>query len=400
MTTASFHQTTGLSIHAFQPNIVLTEATENSVIYTPEGFHFANLTDVIASYSHIRVAVGGFWEAKVTMLGPQLSLERWLQQGLGKHIVTKDEGANVVWAGYVDRVTVNAAGLSVVVGGLRDMANRASVIYSTTDTSVDPPQVGIRDETAISEDADSQRLYGILMKVLSTGGVTAAAAQQIRDVYLAERAQPAMTKQLDLSGTSGQQSITLDCLGYHARLSYIYRSTTTGLQNASAKLAAVLDADVNALFASANANITTNTEQVKAFETRNETAWAHIKDIVSRGDTNDDRQLFDVGPGRLVTYEPAPTEVEYHQYITGESQQVTTVLGAPVKPWQVEPGKWLRFPDLLAGHTFPTALRDQPRSMFIERAIYTAPYGLQLEGGPMDRIPQVIASQGLSGIGG
>ncbi len=400
MTTASFHQTTGLSINVFQPTIVLTEATENGAVYIPEGGHFANLTNDLSAYSHILTAVGGFWEAKITMLGPQLTLERWLQQGLGKHIVAKDEGANTVWEGYVDKVTINAAGLSTVVGGLRDMANRASVIYSTTDMSVDPPQVGIRDETPISEDADSQRRYGILMQVLSTGGVTATAALQIRDMYVAERSKPAMTKQLDLSGTSGQQSITLDCLGYHAWLSYIFRSTTTGEQNASAKLAAVLDADVNALFSSANASIATNTEQIKAFETRNETAWAHVKDIVGRGDASDDRQLFGIGPGRFVTYGPAPTEVEYHQYITGESQQVTTVNGAAVKPWQVRPGKWLRFPDLLAGHTFPTDLRDSPRSMFIERAIYTAPYGLQLEGGPTDRIPQLIAGMGLSGIGG
>ncbi len=123
-------------------------------------------------------------------------------------------------------------------------------------------------------------------------------------------------------------------------------------------------------------------------------------DIVGRGDTNDARQLFDVGPGRHVTYGPIPTEIEYHQYITGESQQVTTVNGAPLKPWQVKPGKWLRFPDLLAGYTFPVDLRDSPRSMFLERVIYTAPYGLQLQGGPTDRMPQVIAGLGLSGIGG
>jgi hypothetical protein len=400
VTTPTIFQQTGLSINTFVPVIALTESTENSAVYTPEGAAFERLTDVISAYSHSRTAVGGFWDATITMQGPQLTLERWLQQGLGKHIVVVDYAGETVWEGYVDKVTVNAAGLSIVVGGLRDMANRASVIYSTTDMTTDPPQVGIRDETAISEDAASQRRYGILTKVLSTGGVTAAAALQIRDMYLAERAAPAMTKQLDLTGTSGQQSITLDCLGYHAWLSYIYRSTTTGLQNASAKLAAVLDADINALFASTNADITTNAEQVKAFETRNETAWAHVKDIVGRGDTSDDRQLFDVGPGRFVKYGPAPTEVEYHQYITSESQQVTTVNGAPVRPWQVKPGKWLRFPDLLAGHTFPTDLRDNPRSMFIERAIYTAPYGLQLHGGPMDRMPQLIASLGLSGIGG
>jgi hypothetical protein len=109
------------------------------------------------------------------------------------------------------------------------------------------------------------------------------------------------------------------------------------------------------------------------------------------------RWLFGIYADRKAYYESVPTTFNY-RYNTAEG-----LLGfydrGRINPWNVLPGKWLFFSDYSAGFgSYGTPNRSDLRSLFIEQADYTAPFGLQLTGGRTDRFPQKLARAGLGGL--
>ncbi len=142
-----------------------------------------------------------------------------------------------------------------------------------------------------------------------------------------------------------------------------------------------------------------NTVQVTSFEDGLSLAWSIIKEIVARGDALHNRWLFGVYGDLAGRYEAAPTEVEYVQRLSDPKVRVETPSGSEVYPWNVLPGKWLQFPDFLIGKAQPADLREDPRMMFVEGVTYRAPYGLELRGGDVDRLSQILGQMGLAGAG-
>ena len=163
-----------------------------------------------------------------------------------------------------------------------NIGNKVALVYSTVDTSVTPPAVGVRKKTAYANDTASQGRYGIIEKVLSSGGSTDANATNIRDTYIAENAE-AETTIINLSNNQGAD--------------------------------------------------------------------------------------------------------------------IYTPFGEIVRPWDVLPARWAHIPDFMIGRISDTAMRDDPRYMFIESLTYTAPYGLTLTGAKISKLPQVLGQLGLMGIG-
>ena len=400
MTTPSLYETVGLSVNFWQPTVAFTSGSSNTVTVTPKGSHQLELTDSYTALSFVKKAVGGYWSARIDTTDDRLAMEWWLQNGVGMYVEIADPGANVVWAGFVNGLSLNLAGLAITKGPLLDAGNRVVISYSPVDTVPEEPTLGTRTNTTVGENDDSQRKYGILYAYLSTGGITDAEADQLRDLFLSENANPKLSRTADLSGTAGDSIVSLDCAGYVQMFSqWPYNQTaTTGLINLSAKIEDVLDADPNSIFSAANSNVTANTIQVVAWETKDRDAWAVLRGLVDLGDTALNRYTFKVGANQLVTYAAAPSVIEYHQYLTDPRQEVTTVSGGRIRPWDVEPGKWVLNPDLLIGSLPATNLRDDPRAMYVDQTTFTAPWGIALQGGDADRIEQVIARLGLDGV--
>ena len=175
---------------------------------------------------------------------PMIEIEAWLQDGLNRHVEVYDETETEIFEGFVDEIGVAHAGLTLRLGPVLDVVNAARLRYSTVDTSTSPPTMGVTETTALAQDTASQARYGLLYKTLSTGGSTAAAADQVRDAYLAERAKAG--SQVSYSGGGGDLlNLDVTVVGYGRRLTFAYRSTTTGLQNLSAKITAILNAQEN-----------------------------------------------------------------------------------------------------------------------------------------------------------
>lgn len=350
----------------------------------------------VESWQHEIRAMGGYWSAQATQADNLRRAEEWLADGLGRHVEVHDDALNQIWEGFVNSVSIDVGGLNVTRGPLLNVANKVKLVYSTGD-NVDGGYGG-RASTAYVEDATSQAKYGIIHKILSSGGVSTANAEQLRDTYLAQYKEPETTSRFNLSGQSDVR-LTIDLLGYvHWQIVYPFTSSTTGDGNLSTRLTAIINDDPNNLFSSANADIATNTLQVSQWEDDDPMAWDAIKSLVAMGDSNESRFLYGVYNARRAVYEAAPTTYTYRREIAS-SGDVETIVGGTVKPWAVRPGKWIIFPDFLIGRSQPTDLRQDPRAMFIERVVFSMPRGLQLDGSKVSTIEQKIARLGLMGIG-
>jgi hypothetical protein len=358
------------------------------------------LSAQVHQYQHTIEAVGGYWSAQFTIRGNRHLIDDWLQDGLGRHVEVFDHSLTKIWEGFVDKVSANYGSLAVVRGPLLDVANRVNLAYSAIEYNEDnEPIVGTRVFTGNANDTDSQALWGIIPKVLSSGGVTADGADDIRAAYLEAHRLPATDKSWR-TDVAGETSVTVDCLGYVHWLNWPYENTTGGDGNASAKIADVLGDTPNvAWLVFGTDHVDENLLQVPLWEDERTLAWSVVKDTVARGGTTNERWLFGVYANREAFYHAAPTVVEYQQRLSQPKPIVEHVESGEVYPWNVLPGKWIMFPDFLIGQAAEVDLKDDPRAMFIERVTYRAPMSLELGGGTVDTLDSVIAQLGLSGVG-
>lgn len=405
MTTPSHERAMRPTIAVWQPTIAWTDggAGVNSVVWAPEGQFAETLTKQIESYKHVLRALGGYWEARFRINAGREQIERWLEERLGWHIEVYDEAQQTIFEGFVNRIDAVIGGFAVARGPLAcQSANKASVVYSTVDTTTTPPTFGLRATTAITEDDPQQRQYGIIERVLSAGGCAAVEADQVRDTWLSENARPRTTKRWS-NIPSGRTSLTVTVFGYVRLMNcYIYEHLTSGTELLTVKLERVLDQDPNNLLASANSSIVSAfSVTVKQYDVQMRTAWAVVKDLVARGDTNDDRYIFGVWANRRAVYAIAPDVVEYHVRMSDVAQRIETLIGVQVFPWAVLPGKWALVTDFLVARAPPIAdPREDPRALFIEQVTYTMPWTFALQCGRVDRTDQMLAEMGLSGLGG
>ena len=236
-------------------------------------------------------------------------------------------------------------------------------------------------------------------RILTVGNATETDTEAVRDTYLEEHKLPKTSKSWQ-NDAAGDVSATVECFGYAHWLNWAYNSDTTGEDDADDKIIAVLgDTPNSAWLTYGTDHMDTNTVQVKTYEEDDNLAWNVIKGVVARGGTSQERWIFGIYNDQEAYYEAAPTTLEYQQRLADPKVRVETVGGAEVYPWNVEAGKWLLFPDFLIGRTQPSALREDPRALFIEEVTYNAPWGLSINGGDVDTLPQLLAQYGLSGVG-
>jgi hypothetical protein len=358
----------------------------------------AEFSDHVASYEHEILANGGYWSARLSVNDTRLDMEDWYERGLGRRIVAYSPDGVVIWDGIVNSVKLSLGGLSKTIGPVLGIANKVRLIFSfIADGGLD---IGLRATTDWGENTASQSRYGIMEKILSSGGSTSANADDIRDLYLAENARPGRSEELTLGG--GSQRLDLECVGLAQYLqSFVYNSTTEGSQNLSAKISAVLGADPNDFIAQDFSLINANTLQVPSHDNENRVAWNIIKELVSRGDASNNRWLFGIYGDRMARYAQVVDEVAYLQTLSDPGQRVFNPGGSVIEPWYILPGRWLRVLDFMTGRIADTTdLRDDPQYMFIESVNFRAPQSVVLRGGRVSRLEQKLAGLGLSGIGG
>ena len=396
-TTPSHFQTLGFSLHLWRPQITITEVAGsiNTIDYNAHGSLIGTYQASVQSYSHSIAAMGGFQSAEFSLLLDQDDFEYWYGNGVGLHVEVFGVEGLQIWEGRVNSVSFNIGGLSAVRGPLLNVINTAYITYTPRTYIVvewreTPPR-----QLGPSEDADSQRRYGLCIARLAGGEMKEASAQYYLDAYLAELKHLGATKQLDLSGGGSEPTATFSCRGYYAWLNYPYSCNDPGGNlNVSDKIGLTLLADPNGFFSTAS--IEENTLQVET-PCSSTDAWTFISDLTALGDVNANRYIFGIYSNQVADYRQIPDSVYYFQHMTDGASGLIGFDQRPIYPWNVRPGFWLRMASFDAGMEPVADVRADPRCMFIENITYTAPYDLKLQGGRSDKLSQFMARFGLAG---
>jgi hypothetical protein len=387
--TESFFEQSGVSVSYHEPLVL-------------GGGFLGTLQDQLDSYRHESRATGGYYSARIRVKERQDVIEDWLQAGLGRHIVVNNEALDVSFVGFLNTINANLGPLTYKLGPLTDVGNRVRVVYSTVDNSVTPPVVGVRTTTADADDTDSQALYGIIEKVLSTGGSTATEAEQNRDTWLARNSYPPTSRDANV-GRGAEPSMTLEILGYwHWLRLFTFSDTNSGTRQIDERIGDVLDAEPNGnIFSASRAKVADNTFAITRYDDDQKSGETILKSLVALGDTNDNRYNIGFYEDQIIVYEQAPLDYEYKLRL-GDNLGVVDVLDSEVKPWDIRPGKWIFFPDFLTGRNLPatpTDLNRDPRVGYIETVQFNAPNDLRVNGVKLSELDQMLAKQGLAGIG-
>ena len=393
MTTPSFYQQTGLSITINEPLL----AANRSASWN------ARLTDQLDTFRMEKRRVGGYWSASAQITHRQDAIEDWIERGLGRHVQVQDEALVTVWEGFVNRIEATLGKLTFTLGPLMNIANRVQCVYSTVDNTTTPPTMGVRARTAAYNDADSQAAHGIVQRILSTGGSTATEAAQNAQTYLAEHAWPATGRRSTLMGGAAA-SMTIEMLGYWAWLgAYVYnQAVLSGAVDASVKLQAVLAASLNAgLFSTDYSRLTANAVQISQWENDDRTAEDLVKALNALGTATYATTNIGFYNNRQIIYEPAPTTIRYVQRVTS-NDLLTDLIGGQMRPWNVMPGEWIYYADFLVGRLPPATgavIQRDPRCGLIEVVTLDNLYGLDVNGVHVGTLDQMLARQGLAGVG-
>ena len=348
----------------------------------------------ITSYSHDLSANGGFDKMSVAIADDRLSLDEWIEQGVGRHIEIYNQANTLVWEGFINIVSGSIGGHKVSIGPLMDVGNRVSVAYAPVDTDTSPPTVGATTITTVADNDVSQARYGIIEKVVSAGRLTDDEAEFVRDTYLKESAFPATESELSIGG-SEQPSITLECLGYWYWLNnYVYNDTDSGTIQIDERIPEIINADPNSFYSTPV--IDTNNSLVIEESDEDKMAMAHIKELLAIGGASDQRYTLGFYEDRRAYYREIPSTVAYKTALSDQGQRILTYEGALVYPWDVRPAQWIFISDALIGrHTDVDDLYEDPRYMFIESISYSSPWGIRLSGSRVSTFEQIMAKFGL-----
>lgn len=356
---------------------------------------------MVTSYTHTIAAFGGFESAEIVVNMSRQQTEEFFNEGLGTDIRVYDETLSLVWEGFVNEIEIVYGPLTKTRGPLTSVGNRVYAVYAPIDATTAPPTIGARTITVAADNTFSQDKYGIWEKVLSVGQRLAAEATNERDTYLKEHANPETSENLALgSGGTNMPKITLRCKGYYYWFdAYVYDYTATQASvTIYDKLLAVVVADTNAIISTDYTGMDANATLVNEYENDDMMGLSLIKSLVALGDASYNRHLFGVYENRRVIYAAAPTAAEYRLRLGDSFQGLQTITGAPVAPWQARPGRWIYFSDFMTGKSYSTDLRQNPQFLFAESVTYTAPWGLQISGGKIYRLDQILAQRSLEGI--
>lgn len=354
-------------------------------------------TQEVINYDHSILAVGGFWDAKVTLHIPLLEVDKWLQNGLGRSLTVKGKAATTVWEGIVNQITVSLGGYRVSVGPYLEINNSIRLVY-TSNLTLGSDTVSLRTVTTALDDIVSQAKYGILQGVYSAGNLESGSVTPLQQSLLNRYASPPQSEDLTLPGDvlKTMLDVDIECIGFiHLLQKYQYAEAAVGADDLSTVLEAVIDANPNALFLK---SITSNTLQVPTYSADDTEAWSLIKKLVLLGDSSYNRYLFGVYEDRRIVYAPVTDEVFYIRPLREGASTIQDARGSLVSPWRIRPGKYIQIADYVPGKPLGTDLNKDLNVLFAETVQFRAPNSVIINGSHHFKIERRLAQLGTGGI--
>lgn len=308
-----------------------------------------------------------------------VELANWL---IGKEMFTYVD-TSIIWSGIVNSISFVLGSENIEVGPYLDISNKILVKYTDYLT-------GVPNVTTYANNTDSQNQYGVLVKILNGGSISATNANKIRDKYLLENAYPRINKSIS---TGGSLSFSINCIGhYHLLGTYNYNDSSTDSGNLSTKIQSVVAAQPNSIFSTDYTNIETNTLSVSFNEYSDRMAIEIIKELVSLGDdTTDNKSVFGVY-NRIPYYRTIDYNTKYYLDISSKQQNISSPNGYALRPWEIKPGYFMEF---IGDRQF--SINNQTKS-FIDSVTYTYPYSFQIQSGDSGTLSQQLAKLGIGGL--
>lgn len=357
----------------------------------------------IQNWRHTISAFGGFDTATFDIVDTQPVIDDWVSNGLGRPIIAYDDSLVSMWEGFIDSIVVNQGGLSVTYGPISDIANQVFAIYSGVDTSVYPPQIGVRKKTPTFSDTTSQSLWGIWPEILSLAGVTDSNSDLLVLMYLKEHGNPETSS--NFSFGKGNVSITVNCVGWYKTLVYPYNYTVdsgTATVDISTRIQQILTAQLNPWISSDYSQISPNTVPVFQYQNDDQLAIEQLRGYAAVGDIDSNRWLLGIYENRRAIYEMGSNKIDYEIKLNSSEQVILDPGGTVIPPWRVRPGKHVFFSDFSPGLGIPdiTNLQRDPRILEIEQVQFDirVPFSAQLTGGHTSMYEQKSARLGLRGM--
>lgn len=352
------------------------------------------------SWKHTISAFGGFDTASFDIIDTQAVLDDWVQNGLFRPIITYDPSLTPIWEGFVNSITINKGGLSLTLGPVTDVANRIFAVYSTVDTTKNPPEIGVRKNTATINELSSQAIWGIWHEIVSLAGVTDANADQLVAGYLKEHSTPERSSNFNFSLAGA--TLSIECAGWYKTLVHPFNYTAnSGTIDLSTRIQELITSQLNPWVSTNYSRILANTTQVKRYQNSDQIALEQIKGLTAMGDSNNNRHIFGIYENRQAVYELSSSIVDYEMRLDNTEQHILDPGEAIVYPWQIRPGKYAFFSDFMPGlGVVNTDLQQDLRTIEIEQVQFDVrlPFSVQLTGGHTSKYEQKSARLGLRGM--
>jgi hypothetical protein len=318
----------------------------------------------ITSYTHTISATGGFESASFSFVCDKDEGLTWLRR-LMCSVVVYGPDAQVIWEGFISRVTFTIGGQTRSVS-LDSMFNRTRVRYTNA--------LGGAGTTTVASNAASIARYGTKDGVLSLNSTDATPAANYRDAMLARSAQPRMEPQTRIS--TGQQQVRpptlqIECSGWFYALDWLITSNTSTTSVATGTQIATLLAAynaVNAFLSSETRFIATTGVSAPEFIAPDTPYRQKIEELLSIGTSTPQRLAYGVYTGRVLVTQAwagaSPSVIGYRGWLA--TGRLANKWGGAVDAWDVRPDAMLEIVDLLDPSPVSTA-PDAAARQYIER---------------------------------
>lgn len=315
----------------------------------------------VLGYSHHRI--GGPELATATVTGGPgdlWGLFDWLRYGLTIH-----NGAEPIWWGYVETVTLALGGVEIGLS-LREMYNRIAVTYSHV--AAGSADVGERKTTSYTTDSYSRSTFGAKSLLASVDGASDAQAEQTRDTLLQLYRHPVATVR---PGSGGDVSATLECRGWWSVLAWLNYSNSGTASTVTTTQISDIYTDYNGT----NANLISGVNVLDAsgvsssqYRDGDTSHLDEITALLKTGTTNDLPLQATITPSRLLRVAEQPSRTDVRYYLRSDGALVDRY-GQPLTGSTSPAGEWCGLWDVLS-NTTAAALLSNATPFLIDRCEY------------------------------
>lgn len=330
----------------------------------------ADLGPRLTGYEHTITATGGYESLTLSFTAKSLDEALTWMDRLLCPVTCYGPDTDEIWDGYIAAVEIRVGGRTRSIS-LDPVQNRVRARYTTV--------LGTPGATGQSSNTASQALYGVRDGVVSLGTTTQAAAEGLRNSWLARYALPRAAPQTEIrTGASGEAAtVSLQCAGWYSSLGFVtLERADTATEAATAQVQTLLGssspgiAATNAFLATSatiSATGVTTTRRIEA----DTTYRAAIEARLGLGSNSGQRLAWGVYSGRRLVVDTwagaTPNDIAYRVRL-GKAG-VESVAGSTVRPWQVRPDAMVEDTDFVVVGP-PSEASDTAGRFYLERVAF------------------------------